>query len=92
MLAELESNQLLVELVPERRRTHEMGMIRVVCGRNANWYRHFCSRHPSSRGTRRGKFDTRIRRANVVRLLNVLITGEPTKSKYAAEILRLATA
>lgn len=76
MLAELEANRLEVCLVPEKRRTHETGMIRVCASRNAAWYRRYCGDHPSSRGTRRGGFDTRIRRANTVRALEQMLRRE----------------
>lgn len=93
MLAELESNRLEVQLVPlnpRLRNYNEGGCKRVLVDRNCAWYRAMCSRHPSSRGVRRGGFDTRIRRVNVERLLRRLIAGLPSCSKYAAEILRVA--
>lgn len=93
MLMELESNRLEVQLVPlnpRLRNWSESGCKRVKAGINATWYRGFCSRHPSSRGVRRGKFDTKIRRANVERLLRRLIAGQPSCSKYAAEIRGIA--
>lgn len=89
MLAELESNRLEVILVPEKRRTHEMGMIRCAVNRNCNWYRALCAKHPSSRGVRHGGFDTMIRRANVMRALNQMLRGVPA-GKYEAELRGIA--
>lgn len=93
MLMELESSRLEVHLVPlnpRLRNYNEGGCKRVKAGVNTKWYRDFVARHPSSRGVRHGKFDTRIRRANVERLLRRLIAQRPVWSKYAAEILRVA--
>ncbi len=93
MLAELESHQLRVELVPlnpNRRGWNEGGCKRVKSDENPRWYKSFCGRHLSSRGTRRGKPDTRIRRFDVLRLLRRLSSGLPTISKYADEIRRIA--
>lgn len=86
LLAELESTQLQVVLVPSRRPNAETDCIRVAVEKNPDWYRSFCARHPSSRGTRRGKFDTKIRRANVAAVLKRLAAGLPSKSKYATEL------
>lgn len=90
LLAELESSQLHVVLVPARRQNMDGDCIRVAVEKNADWYRRFCARHPSSRGTRRGKFDTRIRRANVIAILRRLSSGLPSRSKYAAELTAIA--
>ena len=90
LLAELESMQLQVVLVPARRRNSETDCIRVAVEKNPDWYRRFCARHPSSRGTRRGKFDTRIRRANVAAVLKRISAGLPSKSKYATELGAIA--
>ena len=93
MLAELDSAKLEVQLAPlnpRLRNYNEGGCKRVVTSRPVKWYRQLCNRHVSSRGVRRGKFDTRIKRANVLRLLQRLTSGLPTVSKYAPEILRVA--
>jgi hypothetical protein len=90
LLAELEGNQLEVALVPSRRPVNVGGCVRVAVSRNARWYRDFCARHPSSRRRLNAAPDTRIKRANVRRLLEALIAGRPVRSRYRAEILRLA--
>lgn len=90
LLEELESTQLQVVLVPSRRPNADSDCIRVAVEKNADWYRRFCARHPSSRGTRRGKFDTRIRRANVAAVLKRLSAGLPSRSKYAGELGAIA--
>lgn len=72
MLSQLESHQLQVVLVPlnpRLRNYNEGGCKRVVADQNPKWYRQFCARHPSSRGVRRGKFDTCIKRLNTLRAL-----------------------
>lgn len=93
MLNELESHCLRVELVPlnpRMRNWNEMGMKRVVTDEPPKWYRRLCQSHTSSRAIRRGKHDTRIRRANVLSLLRVLTTRGRSWSKYADEILAIA--
>ena len=91
MLAELESNPLCVILAPSRRiDRREWDYIRVPLTTPPPWYRKICARYPSSREVRRGKFDTRIRRQNILRVLQRLAEGKPTKSKYAADLLAVA--
>lgn len=91
MLAELESNPLVTILAPSRRsdrRDHDQ--IRVNMSVPPRWYRQFCAKHTSSRAVRRGKHDTRIKRANVLSLLRQLSAHGKSCSKYAAEILSIA--
>lgn len=93
MLAELESQQLRVELAPlnpNRRGWNEGGMKRVVTEYPPKWWRSMCGRHPSSRGVRRGKFDTRLRRAGILSILRRLAAGLHSRSKYAGELRRVA--
>lgn len=90
MLAELETYRLEVVLVPQRRWTNEGGMIRVAAGKNAKWYSEFCREYPSSRRRIHRKHDTRIKRRNVLRLLNRLILTGKSRSKYAGCIRGLA--
>ncbi len=93
MLDLLESHRLDVQLVPlnpRLRNFNEGGMKRVVADRNANWYRDFCRRHLSSRKRNHKKPDTRIKRRDVIRLINRLIGGKTTTSKYADELRRIA--
>jgi hypothetical protein len=93
MLAELESHRLEVALVPlraDRRGYNEGGCKRVVVDRNPRWYSELCRNHPSSRVRNHRKPDTKIKRANVLRLLRRLVDGLPTTSKYAAELMRRA--
>jgi len=93
MLAGLESHRLhviLVPLNPSKRNYNEGGMRRVAADKNPRWYSQFCYNHPSSRGTRRGGSDTRIRRQNILRILRRLCAGQSSRSKYVAELLRIA--
>lgn len=90
MLAELESSQLEVVLVPTRRWANEGGCVRVAISRNCDWYRRFCGLHGSDRVRRNALFDTRIKRRAVVRLLGRLIAGEPSRSKYVSDLLAIA--
>ncbi len=93
MLAELEAHQLhvcLAPLNPKMRGYNEGGCKRVLTDRNPNWYRDFCGRHASSRGIRRGKFDTRIRRQSTLSVLSRIAAGKKSWSKYAEELLAIA--
>lgn len=91
MMNDLEAHRLEVQLAPSRRsdrRDHDM--IRVVCDHGPKWYRNFCGQHTSSREVRRGKHDTRIKRANVLSLLKQLTIHGKSTSKYTPEILAIA--
>lgn len=93
MLAQLESHSLQVMLVPLNPRLRgwtDGGMKRVCMDIPPKFYRELCAQHPSSRGVRRGKFDTKIRRANILRVLGRLASNLPSRSKYAPELLAAA--
>jgi hypothetical protein len=93
MLNELESHRLevvLVPLNPKLRGWNEYGMKRVCADVPPRWYRALCRDYPSSRGVRRGKPDTRIRRANVLRALTRMVEGRGYNGKYAQELIKIA--
>jgi hypothetical protein len=90
MLAELESHRLEVCLAPSRRHDRrDWDMIRVCLDTPPRWYSKFCAAHTSSRGIRRGKHDTRIKRANTLRALNQMLAGVPA-GKYEPDLARIA--
>jgi hypothetical protein len=82
LLDDLLSNQLEVELFPSRIREYaERGAkIRVSTNTNAEWYRKLCDKYPSNRKIPRRKYDTKIKRANVISTLKTLVTGKKTPS------------
>ncbi|OAM89859.1 hypothetical protein OH491_17500 [Termitidicoccus mucosus] len=90
MLGELLASRLTVILVPQRIRTNEGGCVRVAIEKNAHWYREFVAAYSSSRRRRNLAFDTRIKRANTIRTLSVLIAGRPSQSQYAPHLIRIA--
>lgn len=93
MLNELESHRLevvLVPLNPRLRNYNEGGCKRALADQNAKWYRLFAAQHPSSRGIRKGGFDTRIRRANVLSALQRMVDGRGYCGKYKDELLGIA--
>jgi hypothetical protein len=93
MLNELESHQLhvvLVPLNPRLRNYNEGGCKRVCADKSPRWYAFFCSQNPSSRGVRRGGFDTRIKRRNTLRALRQLLSGQPA-GKYSDQLLSIAS-
>lgn len=86
MLEELHANRLTVELFPAR---EGPGYIRVAVHQNPAWYRELCSWYPSSRKRKNHAPDTAVRRANIVRALLGLISGQQV-SRYSADLLALA--
>lgn len=92
LLADLEGNRLEVALVPAPQPRHECHAVRVAVSRNPTWYRRLCAAFPSSRRRAKALPDTRIRRRDVLSLLSRLATGRPVRSRYAAEIARIARA
>lgn len=92
MRDELDANCLEVALAPQRIRTNEGGMIRVVISKNATWYSRFCARYASTRRRRKAAFDTRIKRRNTLRVLDGLITKGRAASQYAGDFLAEARA
>ena len=93
LLDQLESHRLhviLVPLNPRLRNYNEGGMKRVCADVPPSWYRKLCYNNPSSRGTRRGGPDTRIRRANILSVLRRLSAGLPSRSKYVPELMQIA--
>lgn len=92
MLNELQSHQLTTVLAPSKRADRrEWDMIRVNMDINPAWYRRLCSRHPSQRGIRHGKFDTAIRRAHILNALERMTAGKKSHSPYADELRRIAS-
>ena len=93
LLDQLEPHRLhviLVPLNPRLRNYNEGGMKRVCADVPPRWYRTLCYNNPSSRGVRRGKADTRIRRANILSVLRRLSAGLPSRSRYVPELMQIA--
>ena len=93
MLNQLEAHRLevmLVPLNPKLRNWNEYGMKRVCADVPPRWYRALCREHLSSRGVRRGKPDTKIKRANVLSALNRLVSGAGYGGKYRDELVAVA--
>jgi hypothetical protein len=91
LLAELESNMLVTVLVPSKRSDRrDSDMIRVNMSVPPKWYRKLCAANLSSRGIRRGKPDTKIKRRNIMALLRSLAAGRVPRSKYLADLARIA--
>lgn len=81
MQAELESSCLHVGLVPARDKAHEGHMVRKAYSRNCEWYRRFCSQHPSSiKRTAHKHNNTKIKRASTERTLHALIRNRKVVS------------
>lgn len=74
---ELESSQLCVILVPASDPRHECHCIRAKIDQNPRWYSRICDRFPSSR---KGKVRTRIKRREVLRVLERLASCQHSES------------
>lgn len=74
---ELESSQLCVILVPAPDPRHYCHYIRAKLDQNPRWYSRICERFPSSR---KGKMRTRIKRREVLRVLERLATCQKSES------------
>lgn len=92
MLDEIQSAALDVQLAPAPDARHEGHCIRVVCGKNAAWYRAFCARFPSSRIRARSKPDTAIRRRETVRHLRDMLAGGTGGTCYGPRLIDAARA
>ncbi|HLP00608.1 MAG TPA: hypothetical protein VK163_01185 [Opitutaceae bacterium] len=90
LLAELSAHRLEVALVPARVQRHETHCVRVAVAQNPRWYRRLCAAHPSSRRRAKRAPDTRIRRRDVLALLERLAAGQATRSRYAAALSKEA--
>lgn len=93
MLDQLESHRLevmLVPLSPKLRNYIEGGCKRVCVNVPPRWFRQLCGKHLSSRAIRRGKPDTKIRRANILSILSRLARGLNSRSKYVPELVVIA--
>lgn len=90
MAGQLESERLVVSLAPSERPeiAQAGGMIRIVDGRNPEWYIRFCEDHPTrrSRPRRRRKHDTAIKRQDTLRGLYEIASGR-ADSEYAQRLL-----
>lgn len=88
MRDELNEHRLTVDLAPAPSPRHELHFVRVVCEKNAPWYREFCARFPSSRrGTR---IRTAIRRRETLAALKAMLADEKPGPVYGPRLLDAA--
>ena len=90
MLDELESRRLEVILVRQREPANPGACIRVASGCNCEWYRMLCGDFESQRRRRYRKFKTKVKRREIRRLLDRLISGRECRSVYADWLCRYA--
>jgi len=81
---ELESQQLTVALFPAPHPAFEGHMIRVPIESNVAWYRCLCSKYPV------GVRSTKVRRADILRVLARLASGKPSSSQFADYLVQMA--
>lgn len=89
MYFDLALNKLEVILTPNKDRD---GYIRSVTHQNPAWYRALCNRYPAHRRKprRKNKFDTRIKRQNILKTLERLASGDSWISKYEQDLKEYA--
>jgi hypothetical protein len=91
MLDELESSSLVVGVFPASDPRHEGHGVRCAVSRNADWYRRFCARFPSSRRDQNRKGRTAIKRRETIRALGHLLGADPSRcSTYSQRLLDAA--
>lgn len=88
MRDELNEHRLTVDLAPAPSPRHGLHFVRVVCEKNAPWYREFCARFPSSR--RGVRVRTAIRRRETLAALNSLLADQPAGPVYGPRLLDAA--
>jgi hypothetical protein len=86
MLAELGERELEVHLAPAPEPAFTGHMVRVVANSNPMWYRAICERHPAGRKRKNRHFDTRVKRHDMVRILQELEAGLNPRGIYADEL------
>jgi len=94
MYYELSSERLEVCLIPSRDPEVAAygGMIRAVTSRNPAWYRSLCNDYPCTRAKKRkGKKDyTKIKRRDILKILERMIRNKKSNSIYAEQMLDVA--
>lgn len=90
MYEDLKSNCLKVCLIDAPEKQHSGHKIRVAFEQNPDWYRKLCLVYPSKRKSQKRKFDTAIKRAAIIRMLESLKSGKPVKSKYIKDLKQIA--
>ena len=84
------SNRLKVILIPDPDPPNIGACLRVASNSNTEWYREMCLDFPSCRKKQYRKFKTAVKRKSIERILNRLIEGKKSTSKYAQWILSYA--
>lgn len=93
MLYELMENRLVVCVVPgnDGNVNDDGRKVRAVTSQNVEWYQELCLAYPSTRIRKNLSPDTKIRRKNVVRVLERLIATGKSLSMYAGDLIAVAT-
>lgn len=92
MLDELYQYNLEVCLVPSRYKEYAIrgAKIRSVINCNPAWYKKLCDKYQSSRIRRSIKSDTRIRRQNIINILERVAGGLNSSSYYLNDLIKIA--
>jgi hypothetical protein len=79
---DLASRPLIVDLFPAPVPAHSGHMVRRAVMTPPKWYRRLCRDNPSSRKDNKDGTRTRIKRDEILRVLDRLAEGKPVKSVY----------
>lgn len=94
MLYELYENRLESELIPSEHPecAADGGKIRVAISQNVEWYQELCRLNPCTRTKSRGarKDWSKIKRQNVIELLENMVKNKKSESMYAEFLLDVA--
>jgi hypothetical protein len=92
MYEELRRTRLSVVVVPAPDPKHQGHKIRVVDEQNPWWYREICSRYPSrSKSHKKNpQKHTRVKRRNILAVLEKMVSVQRTSSSFEQDILEMA--
>ncbi len=94
MLYELYENRLEVCLIPSEDQAcaDDGGMIRVPISQNVEWYQELCKLHPRTyvRHTQIRKIRTKLKRRNIIMVLEGMIKNKKSRSEHAPFLLGVA--
>ena len=90
MLDELETQRLEVVLIPQPDPANPGACLRAVAAVNPAWYRRICAAFESRRKRHYRKFKTKVKRAEIRRVLAALCEKKTTQSIYAKWLLNEA--
>lgn len=92
VLEDMQEQRLQVVLIPAPEPQHPTHMVRNAITQNPEWYRELCKTYETHRTCPRKRKhpDTRLKRRNIIRILERLISVGSSSSKYTEDLLKIA--